>query len=241
MGLFSMRHGILLFFFVMLVACNWFQDNEWVFDIEGKKITKQELEDAYEGYLFWWSLQLQASPDQLRKRIKDIDSLPNGREKDLYKQLTRQFFFHGDGRQAPLYKKLILVNLEANNSGFLEKEDVQKRITFISQFFTYNLYMQDKVDINSIEIPEQDILVRLNILRRTNPQYSTLSLIKGKEVAKQQLLIERVGTKQEAIFNGIVESYKIKHNKDIDIASIGLEKTSPNNKEKKNLAPKAKK
>ena len=70
----SFKSVLPLFFCFLLGFCSWFQDDVWVWDVDGEKITKRQIEDAYEGYLFWWSLQLQATPEQLLERLKDIDS-----------------------------------------------------------------------------------------------------------------------------------------------------------------------
>ena len=38
-----------------------------------------------------------------------------------------------------------MINMEAEKSGFTDREDIEKKLEFMTRFFIYNLYMMDQV------------------------------------------------------------------------------------------------
>ena len=84
---------------VMGLSCNWFDDSPWVWDIEGERVTLQDIEDAYEGYLFWWSVQFNTTPGELKERIKNIDQVEDPRELEVLSQLKKEYFVEGSARR----------------------------------------------------------------------------------------------------------------------------------------------
>ncbi len=217
------------------ISCNLFDTSPWIWEIEGNKVTKKQVENSYEGYLFWWALQFNTTPEQLKEKIKTVDDLEEGKEKEVLSQLKKERFLMGKGREAPILKKLILVNMQAEKSGFLEREDVRKKIDFMNQFFTYNLYMMDRVKPDEIEVTNAEAISHFEELRKNNPQYRSFPIVKGREAAKQQLFMQKVLGKQEKIFTNILEAYKIRQNPEIELAKIldsKEEETKKSEKEK---------
>ena len=207
---------------VMGLSCNWFNDSPWVWDIEGERVTLQDIEDAYEGYLFWWSVQFNTTPGELKERIKNIDQVEDPRELEVLSQLKKEYFVEGspDGRQSPMFKKLLMINMEAEKSGFTDREDIEKKLEFMTRFFIYNLYMMDQVKPDEIEVSDEEAIEHFDLLRKENPKYNTIPLLKGQELAKKQILMQKLVSRQDKIFNNIMEEYKIKQNKELDLSKI---------------------
>ena len=111
-----------------LASCDFFGNGLWIWDIEGEKVTVDEMEDSYEGFLFWWALQFSTTPEQLKEKLENIDEMSNIREREVLSQLTKRSFIEGlpSRGQSPMLKKIILVNLEAKKSGFMDKEGIKK-------------------------------------------------------------------------------------------------------------------
>ena len=207
---------------ILFISCNFFKDSPWVWDIEGEKITVQDIEDAYEGYLFWWAVQFNTTPEQIKKRLDNLDNVSDPRESEILSQLKKEYFVEGlpSRGQSPMFKKLVLVNLEAEKSGFMDREDIRKKLDFMNRFFIYNLYLMDKIKPGEMEISDEEAITHFDKLRKSDPRYRTITLLKGREMAKQQLLMQRLVTKQNKMFNDILEAYKIKQNPDFKIENL---------------------
>ena len=211
-----------LIFSINLITCGLFDQSPWVWEIEGEKITLQDVEDAYEGYLFWWSVQFNTTPDELKKRIENIDEVAEQRELEILSQLKKEYFVRGDPerRQAPMFKKLLMMNLQANKTGFTDRDDISKKLDFMNKFFIYNLYMMESVKPNELEVSDAEATAHFDQLRRENPRYASIPLLKGQEMAKRQMLMQRLAVKQDKVFNQILEEYKIKQNPDVDVSEF---------------------
>ncbi len=206
----------------IMLGCHFFDNSPWVWEIEGDKVTLQDIEDAYEGYLFWWSVQFNTTPQQLKKRIKNLDQVEDPRELEVLSQLKKRYFVEGspDGRQAPMFKKLLMINTQAEKSGFTDRDDIEKKLDFMNKFFIYNLYMMDQVKPDEIEVSESEATEHFDLLRKENPKYRTIPLLKGQQLAKRQLLMKKLVGRQDRILSNIMEEYKIKQNKEVDVAKV---------------------
>ena len=213
------------FILCIIFSFNCKKNDPWIWDIEGEKFTKKQIEDAYEGYLFWWALQFNTTPDKLKEQLADIDSVEDPRQKELLHQLKKETFLLGEeGSASPLIKKLLVINIEAKKSDFLKREEIQKKLNFMNQFFIYNLYMMDNVKPDSIQISDSEALAKFEELRKSNPQYLSIPIVKGQEMTKQQLFMQTVMSKQEKLVNNLLESYAIKSNSEFKIEKL-LENT----------------
>ncbi len=223
----------ILIFLMVVLGCNYFENSPWIWEIDDKKITLQDIEDAYEGYLFWWSVQFNTTPAQLKERIKNLDEVKDPRELEMLSQLKKEYFVKGsaDGRQAPMFKKLLMVNMQARRSKFMDREDIQKKLDFMNKFFIYNLYMMDQVKPDEIEVSDSEAITHFDILRKENPKYRTISLLTGQKLAKRQLLMQKLIGRQDKILNNIMEEYRIKQNKKIDISKILIQEKEKISKE----------
>ena len=205
---------------VLFFTFNCKKKDVWVWEIENEKFTQSQIEDAYEGYLFWWALQFNTTPEKLKEQIATIDTIEDPRQKELLTQLKKDVFLNGEEHSSPLAKKLLVVNIEAKKSNFLKREDIQKKLDFMNKFFIYNLYMMDQVKPNAIEISDTEALTKFEELRNSNPQYRSIPILKGQEMTKQQLFMQAIMTKQEKVINDIYEEYRIKNNPEFDMTKL---------------------
>lgn len=151
----------------------------------------------------------------------NVDSVSDPQEKQLLSQLKREYFAEEgpDGKLA-LYKKMLLLNLEAKQSGFLEDKEIASKLRFMRDYFVYNLYLTKKLNINEISVSDKDALDYFKQARLSDPRLKQLPILKGKEMAKRQLVMQEALSKENKLVNKVLESYKIQQNPDFNFSTL---------------------
>lgn len=193
-----------------LINCN--SDNSpWIWKIAGQKYTVNNFEDAYDNFITLTAQQMQMKPEELKEYIKHPEKSGLPAEN---MQMLRGFSKDAFPEQ---YKRMILVNTEAEKVGFTKKKEIQSRLKFIQQFYIANLYMAEKVKTDETEVSDEEAYKAWKAFSASNPQAMGVPLDQGMKIAKQRLAMKKAYEKQQEMYNDIVESYTIETNPDFKI------------------------
>jgi len=205
-----------------LAGCK--SDNSpWIWKIAGKKYTVNDLETAYENYIFLLAQQLSVTPEQLRSFIDDPSMLDDPRMREYVMNLSLKNY-------AETYKQLILMNEEAEKQGFLKRDDVKSKMEFFQKFYVANLYMTETVQGDPADISQDEALQAWEIMKKRNPQYRQVPLDEGISAARQQLQMAKAMEKQQELVKSVVESYTIEPNPDFKLSDYVKQKKNSDTK-----------
>ena len=217
----------------LISACAGSDNSAWIWDIDGNKYTVNNLNAAHEGAIFLMAMQMGADPEELKKALEEPEKAPNPQLKMMLMGLSKE-------RYAETYKQLILMNMEAQKNGFTEREDVKQKLDFVRQFYIANMYMMDKLNVESIEITEAEAIQAWDVIRK-QPQYKGVPITQGLAMTKQYLKKEKLDQLQRKVIDDIRDAYPIKNNGDFDLKKYISEEKKPAESEDKPSEDKAEK
>ncbi len=216
-----------------ILNCN--SDNsEWLYKIDGKKLTVNKLESAYEGYFFLMSMQLQATPEQLKELLKNPEKAPSAQVRAIVDQLQVELRKESFAER---YKQLLLLNYEARKTGFLSDPKLEQRLAFLKQYFVANMFTAEKLKLKNIDVSEQDAVNQCEAMRKRNRQLRAAPIDQCIEFAKSRLKMELAQKKHGEFIKSITESYKISSNPDYGIKDYLKESSGAQTEEKKEEKP----
>lgn len=196
-------------------SCNGGDNSEWVYNIEGKKITINQIEQAYDGQLFMLQQQLNAtgqniSIDDIKNWIEKPETAPDPRMAAVLAQYSKKNFVQQ-------YLNTFLLNLAAEKEGFNKKDSVQQNLEFLKKYFVASMYMMHKAKPGEITITDAEALAEWEKIRQTNPRAQAIPIEQGLEYAKSQMRSQKMMQKQAQVGEDIKNEYKIKKNTDFDL------------------------
>jgi hypothetical protein len=174
------------------------------------------IDNAYNSFLFLMSQQMQISPEQLKEYIANPGKVNQPEIKSLLRGLTKESY-------TEQYKQLVLMNMEAEKTGFSKREDIQRKLDFIEKFYIANLFMLEKTKSSKVDISDEEAMERWEEIRKQNPNYRNVPLDQGLNATRQQLEMERQNLKKQELIKSIIESYKIETNPDFNLTEYFAE------------------
>jgi len=201
----------------------------WLWNVDGKKYTLNDFEDAYENYITLMAQQLQMTPDQMKSMIKNPEKsgLPE-ENMEMLKKLSKYNF-------PDQYKQMFLLNIDAEKAGFTKKKDIESRLRFIEQFYVAQLYLAEKSKVDDQGISDEEALKAWEQIRSINPQARGIPLDKGLAVTKQRLAMKRAFDKQQEVIKDLFEVYPIQSNPDFKLRDY-LKNAAEESEKKQNSA-----
>lgn len=205
--------GITLIWIALILAfsCNGKDHSEWVWDIDGDKYTQNDLNAAYEGYLFMMKEQLQQATrsamtdKEFLKYVKDPESIENPQLRAMFAQLDKKVFLDQ-------YQTILLMKKEAEKSGYLERKDVKNKLEFMHNYFLSNLYLMDKIKPQDISVSDDEALSLWDKIRKSDRRYAAVPILEGQRIAKQRILMQKMMEKNSQVNKNIRDKYKIETN-----------------------------
>jgi len=195
---------------VSLFSCGGSDNSPWLWSIDGQKYSANQLDEAYEGFLFMMSQSMQIPTEQLKKFIANPELVPDPQSRQMLRGINKEAYTEN-------YKRMILMNNEAQKSGFSDEKSTQAKIKFIGQYYIANLYMMEMMKAKKVDVSEARALERWEMMRKQNPQYAKVPIEKGLEAASQMIQREELGKQQQELVKNILESYKIESNPDFTL------------------------
>ncbi len=195
---------------LLFSGCTPGDSSPWIWQIEGKKITVTQLETAYDNFIDLMSMQLQVPVDQLKLMIANPEMGQTQRERMILANLNKEAY-------AEQYRTMILLNMEAEKSGFLDEPVNASKLEFFEQYFTANLFMNNSITSDNINVSDEEAMAYWEEVRKSNPQYRNVPIDEGINAARQQITQEKLFKKRQDMTKSILESYKIEKNKEFDL------------------------
>ncbi|MDH5716029.1 MAG: hypothetical protein OEZ22_00140 [Spirochaetia bacterium] len=206
------------------VFCQPKDSSDWIWQVEGKKYTVNDFEDAHEAFVFLMAQQLNRTPEQLKPFIEDPEKAGDPRLAKLLEALKKENF-------PELYKRILLLNHDAEKKGFLKQRKIEKRLEFLQKYFVTSLYLEEKVNLEDIKVSDLDAANFLEALRKNNPAYEKIPITpETLEEAKNAVRMRKLGDMREEYVSQIRESYKIEKNDKFDLIKYLDEKKSSESK-----------
>lgn len=205
-------------------GCTPGDSSPWIWNIEGNKITIKQFENAYENYLDLMAMQFQMSTDQLKQLIEDPEMVQEPRMKAVLQNLNKEAY-------AEQYRTMVLLTMEAEKSGFIKTDENRSKLEFFNQYYTAMLFMNGSIDPESIVVTDDDAIAYWEEIRKKYPQYKQVPISEGVEVAKQQIVQERLYVERQEMTKSILESYKIEKNKEFNLQEYLSQKSAKSNEE----------
>lgn len=193
--------------------------SNWVFKIDGKKYTENDLNSAYNGLISLVEMQLggTVTKEQLLEYIEAPEKASDPMMQQQLRGLQKENFLE-------TYKQLILMQTEAEKSGFTDKKEVKSIMAMQNLQMLGNLYTFEKVDPASISISEADATSYLEELRKQRPEVKRIPITQALELAKQQIMQQEIQKRRLMLRTEITESNQIIKN---DEFSWSAKKTDP--------------
>lgn len=198
-----------------ILSCNK-DSSPWVLKLEGRKITKKQFNAAYDGYLTMGKEQLQmmtgrrVSDQEFKKYVKNPEMLGNA-------ELARVFTTFQKRNFLEQYKVMLLINQEAQKTGFLKNDKIRPRLDYLEKYFIANMFMMDKVGKEAAEISDQEAIKAWEVIKKQDARYRSVPLDQGMEMAKNQIMGQKAKMRQEELVNSLRDQYRIESNSDFDM------------------------
>lgn len=192
--------------FVTMLACNR-DSSQWIWKIDGDRVTVNELENAYDGFMNVIKVQMGGaiSDEKLKEFIENPDAVGDPRMAQQFRSLQKQNF-------AETYKNLILMYKAAKKDGFTRREDIKQSLEILQMQFIAQLYIMDQIKEEDLKISDEQAVEYLTQIRKRYPRYRQIPMTQGIEMAKQQLSGEARMRQQQKLVSEIKDAYKIETN-----------------------------
>lgn len=211
------------------LTCGGRDHSEWVWNINGDKYTQNDLNAAYEGYLFMMKEQLQQATrsamtdKEFLKYVENPEGIENPQLRAMFAQLDKKVFLEQ-------YQTILLMKKEAEESDYTERKDVKNKLEFMHNYFLSNLYLMDKIKPQDIKVSDDEALELWDKIRKSDRRYSAVPILEGQKMAKQRILMQKMMQKNAQINKTIRDKYTIETN---DAAYETLVKKKESSKEEK--------
>ncbi len=221
---------------MMILSCSGSDHSEWVWNIEGEKITQNDLNAAYKGYLFMMKEQMQQatrsalSDEEFMKYIENPELIENPQLRAMFLQLSKKAFVEQ-------YQMILMLKMEAEKTKFLEKPDVKNKLEFMHNYFLSNLYLMDKINPESIKVSDDESLEMWDKIRQSDRRYAAVPILEGQKMAQQRIMMRKMMEMNARINQQIRDKYKIETN-DSALEALISEKSVKKQTETKPEAPK---
>ena len=208
--MFSKVLPILLVITILLPGCRR-DKSEWALEIEGKKYSVNEVKAAYRAFFFLMAQQLQATPEQLKEILANPEKAPRPEIAEMIqRELSEEAFLEK-------YKHLLLLNLEAEKSGYMQKDDLKSKLEFLRSYFVANMYMVEKVKEIKSDIKNEDVESEYIKIKRTNPKaIQNVPITEVMKMIRQQMQMKQMQLGQGKMIEKIVSKYKVETNEKLD-------------------------
>ncbi|MDH5720175.1 MAG: hypothetical protein OEZ13_06070 [Spirochaetia bacterium] len=207
----SKKNVILVLLLALFLVCNKPSDKTpWIWQVEGKKYTVSDFEDAHEAFIFLMAQQLNRTPEQLKPFIENPELSGDPRLAKLLEGLKKENF-------PEIYKRILLINHDADKKGFLKDEKIKKRVQFLQQYFITSLYLDEKVGIEGVNVADSEAINFVEAARKNNPNLAAIPMDQLLEEAKSNIRFRKLGEKREEYVSQIRDSYKINTNENFNL------------------------
>jgi len=202
---------------LVFTSCNK-DKSVWLVKIDGKKISKKDVLDSYEAYLMLQSSQRQIPIEQLRKIAENVQNESDPEKQRLGMELSKAGFLEQ-------YKNFLLLNMEAKKTGF-----VNRKLKYMQMFFLANLFLQEKVPTDNVQISDKDAIKAWNEAKKKNPGYRTIPLDKGVKFMKGKIAAYRRQVTMKQQFETLNQKYRILQNEEAIKKLLGVEELTSDTK-----------
>lgn len=207
----------LMLVLLLSFACKNRDNSEWVYKVDGKKVTVNQMKNALDGYLALMAQQFQATPEQLKEYLKDPQKAGRPEMVQMLEGLRNELALPNFAER---YKQLTLLNLEAKKSGFLKREDVKAKIDFMKKYFIANMYLMDHLKASEVTIPDDQAVAFCEQMRQQDARFRNLPITQCLDFAKQRLTLKALAEKQNKFIQDIIAAYRIETNSKVDLSKV---------------------
>lgn len=185
----------------------------WLWEIDGKKTTVKDFEQAYESHLTLFRDQLQSmagrvvTKEELEKLLEHPELAGNEQLSAILANTNKERFWDD-------YQMMKLINVEAKKKGFLKKPEVRQTLQYLEEQYVANMYLTSLLSDIKIDISEQEAVAEWERRRKSIPGYRSIPIDQGIEYVRQQIYQQRLLEKRAEILKKIERSYATKENDD---------------------------
>ena len=202
-------YGALLAICLLFGAC---KDGEVVETIGDHRVTTAEFEQFYEAAIEKFTMRTGANKSRVYQLICDPSQIPQ----DVDPQIRETIRSMTPRNMYQIYRDSLIVEIVAEEDGFLDRPDVQQIIELTIRQTIAELYMQEMLK-NKIRISQEDKQQMCEELRRRDPAtYGPLTLEQCWEFAEGVLKAEYYRQKTPEIYAEIRERIRVRRNDDFD-------------------------
>lgn len=176
----------------------------WLWKIDGKKTTLHQFNQAYEHFLYMVAQRTNISVKELKEYILDPESAPGSLQPYL-PGLTKKSY-------AGQYKRMILVNLQAQSEKYSEQKEISNLLKFLTKYYTVDSYVHEKIKPETFSISDEEALEQFIEIRKHDPAYKNIPIDQGIEIVKKQLLSQEFSLAQKKLLDQITASMSFEFN-----------------------------
>lgn len=193
------------------------QDSMWLFSIDGKKRTLQDLHAAYSGFQILIKEQLQQQlgqfiPDSQFRAWLEKPQLAPGQLSNYLENFSEAAF-------ATQYQDLELVVAEADKSSFSQRPEIRKKLEALQKYYLANLYIFDQLATDTIVPTAAEISAQVTKLKDSGAAQG-LSDAELRQRASSQVVLLKAQERQKALMIRLRSEHAIKINEGIDIKKM---------------------
>lgn len=178
----------------------------WIWKIDDKKVTVNQLDQAYDHFLYLMSQKIRIDISELKKLIKNPKNAPAQLQQYL-PGLTKRSY-------VDQYKRMLLLNLQAKKDNYLDKKETKDMINFLTKYYIVDNYVRSKINPGSITISDEQVLAEWEKIRNSDPRYKQVPIDQGMQLVKQQMLLQEVARAHKEFLENITGNYIIEANPD---------------------------
>ena len=187
----------------------------WIWKVEGDKITVNQLDSAYEHFLYMMSQKIRMNVDELKTYIENPRSAPNQLQQYL-PGLTKKSYVEQ-------YKRMVLLNLQARDDGYLEQKNIKDLLDFLTKYYIVDNYVREKINPEDFQVTEEEVVAQWERIRSENPQYKQVPIEQGLKVVKEKMIMQLMAGAQKEFLDNITGSYIIEANTDYPTVTYASE------------------